>query len=96
MLSSSIDFIVAFHLHCNHTITRIGMSCSGQFNASYLRIYSKSDWLSIVVKTSDLKCHTVALTARHPVCSVFQQGEEGKVRLLSIPPTAEVTHQAGA
>ena len=48
------------------------------------------------VNDSDLRCHTVALTVGLPVCSVFQQGGEGKVRLLFIPPTTEVTHQAGA
>ena len=31
-------------------------------------------------KSSDLKCHTVALTAGHLVSSVFQQGREGKVQ----------------
>ena len=31
-------------------------------------------------KTSDLKWHIVALTAGHPVSSVFQQGREGKVQ----------------
>ena len=32
------------------------------------------------VDASDLRCHTVALTAGHLVSSVFQQGREGKVQ----------------